>query len=80
MFEQTYERTNELETLLDAAQATALTRNLNNVFRTVAELMFSALDMDECTIMTWDEVDNSLDVEVRITRDGEFDVDSVRLR
>jgi len=77
LFEQTFERTNELGTLLDAAQATALTRELNDVFRTVAELMFSALDMDECSIMIWDEVDSSLDVQVRITRDGVFDTDSV---
>jgi PAS domain S-box-containing protein len=78
LFEQTFERTNELGTLLEAAQATALTRELNDVFRTVAELMFSALDMDECSIMIWDEVDSSLDVQVRITRDGVFDVDSVQ--
>ena len=77
LFEQTFERTNELGTLLDAAQATALTRELNDVFRTVAELMFSALDMDECSIMIWDEVDGSLDVQVRITREGVFDTDSV---
>jgi len=78
LFEQTFERTNELGTLLDAAQATALTRELNDVFRTVAELMFSALDMDECSIMIWDQVDNSLDLQVRITRAGVFDVDSVK--
>jgi PAS domain S-box-containing protein len=78
LFEQTFERTNELGTLLEAAQATALTRELNDVFRTVAELMFSALDMDECAIMIWDEVDSSLDVQVRITRDGVFDIDSVK--
>lgn len=77
LFEQTFERTNELGTLLEAAQATALTLDLNEVFRTVAELMFSALDTDECTIMIWDEVDSSLDVQVRITRDGVFDTESI---
>lgn len=70
LFEQTFERTNELGTLLEAAQATALTRDLNDVFRTVAELMFSALDMDECSIMIWDEVENSVEVQIRITRTG----------
>ncbi len=70
LFEQTFERTNELGTLLEAAQATSLTLDLNDVFRTVAELMFSALDMDECMIMIYDEVDNSLDVQARISSSG----------
>lgn len=75
LFEQTFERTNELGTLLEAAQATALTRDLNDVFRTVAELMFSALDMDECAIMIWDDIESSLDVQVRILRSGDVDTD-----
>jgi len=77
LFEQTFERTNELGTLLEAAQATSLTLDLNDVFRTVAELMFSALDMDECSIMIYDEVDSSLDVRARILRSGQMDVDEV---
>lgn len=79
LFEQTFERTNELGTLLEAAQATALTRDLDDVFRTVAELMFSALDMDECSIMIWNEVDSALDVQVRITREGIFDTDDLEI-
>lgn len=73
LFEQTFERTNELGTLLEAAQATSLTLDLEDVFRTVAELMFSALDMDECTIMIYDEVDNSLDVQAQIATSGPTD-------
>ncbi|MDQ7035364.1 MAG: GAF domain-containing protein [Anaerolineae bacterium] len=63
LFEQTFERTNELGTLLEAAQSTSLTRDLNDVFNTVAELMFSALEMENCTILIWDEVDNELEVQ-----------------
>jgi len=71
LFEQTFERTNELGTLLEAAQATSLTRNLGEVFRTVAELMFSALEMEDCTIMIWDEVDNELEVQYSGNRMGD---------
>lgn len=71
LFEQTFERTNELGTLLEAAQATALTRDVNEVFRTVAELMLSALEMETCTIMIWDEVDNELDVQFSVDRSGD---------
>ncbi len=77
LFEQTFERTNELGTLLEAAQATALTLDLKDVFRTVAELMFSALDVDECTIMIWDEVDSSLDVQARLTVEGLLPLESI---
>ena len=73
LFEQTFERTNELGTLLEAAQATSLTQNLNDVFRTVAELMFNALETDFCTISIWDEIENQLEVQVQIGRDGTFD-------
>jgi PAS domain S-box-containing protein len=73
LFEQTFERTNELGTLLEAAQATSLTRDVNEVFRTVAELMFSALDTEYCSIMIWDEVDNELVVEFAISRSGSTD-------
>jgi PAS domain S-box-containing protein len=70
LFEQTFERTNELGTLLEAAQATTASRNLDDVFRTVAELMFSALEQEDCTIMIWDEVDNELEVAFTLNRGG----------
>jgi GAF domain-containing protein len=63
LFEQTFERTNELGTLLEAARTTSLTRDLNEVFHAVADLMFGALEMEDCTIMIWNEVDNELDVQ-----------------
>ncbi len=71
LFEHTFERTNELGTLLEAAQATSLTRDLNEVFRTVAELMFSVLDMQTCAIMIWDDVDGELEVQFSSDRDGD---------
>ena len=74
LFEQTFDRTNELGTLLEAAQATSLTTDLDSVFQTVVELMFSALEMDDCSIMTWDEVDNQLEVQLDMNREGDEDV------
>ncbi|RMG83386.1 MAG: GAF domain-containing protein, partial [Chloroflexi bacterium] len=71
LFEQMFARTNELGTLLEAAQATSLTLELDEVLRTVVELMFSALEMDDCAILEWDEVDNSLSVLVNLNRDGD---------
>lgn len=71
LFEQTFERTNEMGIMLEAAQATSLTRDLRQVFNTVAELLFSALDMAECAIMMWNEVDNQLLVQFSKSRDEE---------
>ena len=73
LFEQTFDRTNELGTLLEAAQATSLTTDLDSVFRTVVELMFSALDMDDCAIMIYDDVDNVLEVQLDMNRFGDAD-------
>lgn len=70
LFEQTFDRTNELGILLEAAQATSLTQELDSVFRIVVELMFGALDMDQCAIMIWDEVDNALEVQIDLNRQG----------
>ncbi len=73
LFEQTFDRTNELGTLLEAATATSLTTDLDMVFRIVVELMFSALEMDDCAIMIWDDVDNELEVQVDMNRHGLMD-------
>lgn len=73
LFEQTFDRTNELGTLLEASQATSLTTDLDTVLRTVVELMFSALEMDNCTIMMWVEVDNYLEVQLDMNRMGQAD-------
>ena len=71
LFEQAFERTDELSTLLQAAQATSLARTLDEVFDTVADLMFTALEMDDCIITTWDEVGGELDVEFAVDRQGQ---------
>jgi PAS domain S-box-containing protein len=71
LFQQTFDRTNELGTLLEAAQATSLTTDLDSVFRVVVELMFNAIDVDNCTIMIWYEVDNEVEVQLDMNRAGE---------
>ncbi len=71
LFEQTFERTNELGTLLEAAQATAVRRDLDEVFKTITDLMFSALDQTDCAIWTWNEVDNEAMVAFAASRDPE---------
>lgn len=73
LFQQTFDRTNELGTLLEAAQATSLTTDLDSVFRVVVELMFNALEVDNCTIMIWNDVDNVLEVQLDMNRQGEAD-------
>lgn len=70
LFEQTFERTNELGTLLEAARTTSLTRDINEVFHAVADLMFGALEMEDATIMIWNEVDNELEVQFSGNRMG----------
>ncbi|MBI5671566.1 MAG: GAF domain-containing protein [Chloroflexi bacterium] len=71
LLEQTLVRTRELETLLEAAQATSLTLNLDEVFQSVVALMLHALDMDDCAVMLWDNVENVLEVEVEVNRFGD---------
>ncbi len=73
LLEQTLVRTRELETLLEAAQATSLTLNLEDAFRSVCELILHALDMDDCAIMMWDNVESSLEVQLDVNRYGETD-------
>lgn len=69
LFEQTFERSSELGTLLEAAQATSIRRDLDEVFKTVTDLMFSALDQMDCAIWTWNEVDNEAEVSFTASRD-----------
>ncbi len=71
LLEQTLVRTRELETLLEAAQATSLTLDVQEVFRSVVELMMHALDMHDCALMMWDDVDNVLEVQIDTTRTGD---------
>lgn len=71
LFEQTFERTNELGTLLEAARTTSLTRDINEVFHAVADLMFGALEMEDAIIMNWNEIDNELEVQFSGNRMGD---------
>jgi GAF domain-containing protein/nitrogen-specific signal transduction histidine kinase len=63
LLEQTLVRTRELETLLEAAQATSTTLELSEVFGSVARLIAQALDMDECLVLLYDDVEGDLTVE-----------------
>ena len=71
LLEQTLVRSRELETLLEAAQATSLTLDLQEVYHSVVELMMHALDMDDCALMTWDDVDRTVEVQVDVNRNNE---------
>lgn len=70
LLEQTLVRSRELETLLEAAQATSLTLDVHEVFRSVVELMMHALDMDDCALMLWDDVEGVVIVQVDVNRAG----------
>jgi PAS domain S-box-containing protein len=71
LLEQTLVRSRELETLLEAAQATSVTLDLQEVFRSVVELMMHALEMDDCSLMMWDDVDRTVEVQVDSNRFGD---------
>ncbi|MCB9453765.1 MAG: GAF domain-containing protein [Anaerolineaceae bacterium] len=71
LLEQTLVRSHELETLLEAAQATSLSLNLEDVYHSVAALIQQALNMDDCSIMLWDNVENVLTVETDQPRNPE---------
>ncbi len=64
LFEQTFDRTNELGTLLEASQATSASQDIDQVLATVTQLMLGALEMDQCRIMIWNEVERTLEVQV----------------
>ncbi len=70
LLEQTLVRSRELETLLEAAQATSLTLDVHEVYRSVVELMMHALDMDDCALMIWHDVDRVVEVQVDVNRSG----------
>lgn len=70
LLETTLLRTRELETLLEAAQATALTLDLNEAYRSVTDLILHALDMDNCAVMIWDNVENFLEVQLDADKFG----------
>lgn len=71
LLEQTLTRTRELETLLEAAQATSYTLDLAEVFGSVVRLVLQALDMDDCAIMMYDNIEDVLKVEYDLNRQGD---------
>jgi PAS domain S-box-containing protein len=68
LLEQTLVRTRELETLLEAAQATSMSLDLNEVFQSVVRLTMQAIDVDDCAIMLYDNVEDVLFVELDLNR------------
>lgn len=70
LLEQTMVRSRELETLLEAAQATSFTLDLDEVFQSVSRLTLQALDMDDCVILLYYPLDNSLEVQIDLNRYG----------
>ncbi len=71
LLEQTLVRTRELETLLEAAQATNVSLDLNEVFQSVVRLTIQALNVDDCAIMLYDNVEETLIVELDVNRMGD---------
>jgi PAS domain S-box-containing protein len=71
LLEQTMIRTRELETLLEAAQATSFTLDLEEVLQSVVRLTVQALDMDDCLLTLYDNVEEELEVMVDFNRSGE---------
>lgn len=71
LLEQTLVRTRELETLLEAAQTTSNSLDLDEVFQSVARLVLQALEMDDCAIMLHDNVLQTLIVQIDLNRSGD---------
>ncbi|MCS7072471.1 MAG: GAF domain-containing protein, partial [Anaerolinea sp.] len=68
LLEQTLVRTRELETLLEAAQATSTSLDLDEVFQSVCRLTMQALDVDQCSVMLYDNVRDELVVHLDLNR------------
>ncbi len=60
LYEQSVQRTYQLETLFEAAQSTAVTLDLEDAMRRVVTQMLIALRADTCSVMTWDNIENTL--------------------
>ncbi|MCC6803614.1 MAG: GAF domain-containing protein, partial [Anaerolineae bacterium] len=71
LLEQTLVRTRELETLLEAAQATSYTLDLDEVYSGVVRLALQALDMDDGVLMIYDNVEEMLIVQYDMNRQGD---------
>ena len=71
LFMQAFERTNEMSTLLEAAQVTAATRELSELLEIIAGLMFGVIEADQCAVMVWNEVENTAELVQDTDRFGE---------
>jgi GAF domain-containing protein/two-component sensor histidine kinase len=87
LLEQTLVRTRELETLLEATQATAYTLDLDDVLRSVTRLALQALDLQDAVIMLYDDIEDALVVQMEfhgedalISLDNEDAIDETRNR
>ena len=69
LFEQSVVRTRELETLFDATQSIAMTLDLDAVLRNAAQQMLFALQVENCVISYWDNVENQAIVAQSLDRD-----------
>ncbi|MCZ7546669.1 MAG: GAF domain-containing protein [Anaerolineae bacterium] len=67
-FEQTVQRTHELEMLFEAGAVTSSTLELDAVLDSVMQQMFQALGGDTCTIYYWNEVNHQLEVAAHTDR------------
>lgn len=63
LYEQSVQRTYQLETLFEAGQATASALDINDVMRRVATQMLIALRADIVQVMRWDQIENVLIVD-----------------
>ncbi|MEL6151018.1 MAG: GAF domain-containing protein, partial [Chloroflexota bacterium] len=66
-------RERELTTLLEAARSTSLMMDLQQVFEKVADLVINTLDVDDCAIMIWDDLENVLEVQLDVNSAGDPD-------
>ncbi len=72
LLEQTLVRTRDLETLLEAAQATSLTMNLDEAYRGVTQLFLQALEMDQCALLIWDNIENTLTAPISLKIENDY--------
>lgn len=72
LFMQAFERTNEMSTLLEAAQATAATQDLDSLLHIIPGLMFSVIEMDQCVVMLWNDIENTVEVMQDINRHNDI--------
>ncbi len=71
LYEQSVQRTYQLETLFEAGQVTAGALDIEDVMRRVATQMLIALHADATEVMRWEQVENCLIVEE--TKSSVFD-------